>query len=361
MMMEARRKTWLEDIAIISGLIGLQFLYAGNSILVSYLMSLGFKPSTLIILSTSATSVILTPLSFFFERSKWPIKFKWRLWMKLVLISITGVTIFQSLILKGIHLTSPAIANAMPNLAPGFTFFIAWAFGLEKVQLSCMYSQIKIAGTLLCVIGAFVMSFMQSFVHIGPSEKEAEIPSIQSLPTPPDILDKEKIVGCVYLLAAIVVLSSTIVLQAEILREFPAPISLSAITCFVGFLSSGIVQLIQDGKIVTGWPILGVRELLGFSFLAGSVNGVCVTFNGWAMKKRGPVLVSIFNPIGTVITVVLSVITIGNSISMGSFGGMCIMFGGLYSVLWAKGKETFPSESYNSLVSEYDAEQPLLS
>lgn len=66
--MEARRKAWMEEFAIITGLIGMQFIYAGNSVFVSYLMTLGFKPSTLIILSTVATFVVLAPASFFFER-----------------------------------------------------------------------------------------------------------------------------------------------------------------------------------------------------------------------------------------------------------------------------------------------------
>lgn len=128
-----------------------------------------------------------------------------------------------------------------------------------------MYSKVKITGTLLCVIGAFVLSYMQSFIRV--SSLTEIIPSIRSPTTPMDILDEEKIVGCVYLLAAIVVLSSTIVLQAAILCEFPAPISLSAVTSFLGFLSTGIVQLIEDGKIETGWSILGIRELVGFSLL----------------------------------------------------------------------------------------------
>ena len=36
------------------------------------------------------------------------------------------VTLFQSLLLKGIKLTSPAMATAMPNLAPAIIFVIAW-------------------------------------------------------------------------------------------------------------------------------------------------------------------------------------------------------------------------------------------
>ncbi|MCI85997.1 auxin-induced protein 5NG4, partial [Trifolium medium] len=36
---------------------------------------------------------------------------------------------FQSLFLKGISLTSAAMGTAMPNLAPGLIFIIAWTVG----------------------------------------------------------------------------------------------------------------------------------------------------------------------------------------------------------------------------------------
>lgn len=51
----------------------------------------------------------------------------------------------------------------------------------------------------------------------------------------------------------------------------------------------------------------------------GTISGVCVSFNGWAMKKRGPVFVSMFNPIATVISVILSAITIKDSIDTGRY------------------------------------------
>lgn len=59
----------IEDVAIIGGLIGIQFVYAGNSILLSYLMSLGLSPFTIVIYSTFATFLILSPVAVFFERS----------------------------------------------------------------------------------------------------------------------------------------------------------------------------------------------------------------------------------------------------------------------------------------------------
>jgi len=51
----------------------------------------------------------------------------------------------------------------------------------------------------------------------------------------------------------------------------------------------------------------------------GAIGGVCVSFNGWAMKKRGPVLVSVFSPIATVISVVFSVIAFGDRINLGRY------------------------------------------
>lgn len=47
------------------------------------------------------------------------------------------------------------------------------------------------------------------------------------------------------------------------------------------------------------------------------MSGACVSFNGWAMKKRGPVMVSMFSPIATVISVGFSVVTLGEPVRIG--------------------------------------------
>nr|XP_018631792.2 WAT1-related protein At5g47470-like [Nicotiana tomentosiformis] len=312
-----QKKEVLEDFAMIGGLIGMQFIYAGNSVLASYLMSLGFKPSSLVILSSFATFLILSPFSYFLERSQWPRQMSLKLLIQLLLISFGGVTLFQSLYIKGINLTSPAMATAMPNLAPGLIFLIAWAFGLEKVELRCKYSKVKIVGTLLCITGAILMSLMQSSSNAHIPKKEAQF----SLPSPPhdddaDIFNEDKIKGSIYLMAAILVLSSSVVLQATTLGDFPAPISLSAITSFIGMALTVIVELVQEHCLEIGFP-LNIRDLIGYSLLAGIVSGACISFNNWAMKKRGPVLVSVFSPIGTVLAVVLSTITLRDSITIG--------------------------------------------
>ncbi|KDO36536.1 hypothetical protein CISIN_1g026311mg [Citrus sinensis] len=240
------------------------------------------------------------------------------------------------------------MATAMPNLAPGLIFIIAWTFRLEKVKLSCLYSKVKILGTLLCVVGAVTMGLMHS---TAPAQET-------SVNTPNIIFDREKIIGCVYLLAAVFVLSSTVVLQAATLGDFPAPMSLCAITSLIGVFVTTVVELLQNHKLDFGWEFVGLPETMSYIALGGMINGVCQSFNAWAIKKRGPVFVSMFSPIATVISVILSAITLGDSIDIGSLSGMFLMFAGLYYVLWAKGKENYSNIGSES---ESDAENPLLS
>lgn len=59
----------VEDVTLIGGLIGVQFIYAGNAELMSYSMSLGISPLTIVVFTSIATFLILFPAAFCFERS----------------------------------------------------------------------------------------------------------------------------------------------------------------------------------------------------------------------------------------------------------------------------------------------------
>ncbi|KAI5439709.1 hypothetical protein KIW84_025180 [Lathyrus oleraceus] len=279
--------------------------------------------------------------------------------MQIWFLSFGGLA-FQTLFLKGINLTSPAMGTAMPNLAPALIFIIAWTFGLEKVNLSKKYSKLKILGTLLCVLGALTMSIMQSIYAPPATAKETTI--LQSSSTPPNLLfDMKKITGCFYLMISVLILSSSVVLQAFALGDFPAPMSLSAITSLFGGFMTAVVQKLQGDDLKSGLQLVSFGDIIGFSILAGGVSGISLSFNGWALKKRGPVFVSMFSPIGTVCSVIFSVFTVGDTVNIGSIGGMFLMFSGLYMVLWAKGKEGYADRGEDFLESEFDANKPLLS
>ncbi|KAK6935174.1 EamA domain [Dillenia turbinata] len=320
-MFEVMRREKLEDFVVIGGLVVLQFLCAGNTVFAGYIMSFGFNPLSLTIINSVATVIVLSPAAVYFER----------------------VTVFQSCTMKGIALTSPAIATAMPNLSPAVIFVIAWIARLEKVDFSCTYSRVKILGTLFCVVGALAMSLLQS-----ASPKQVHGTEATSH------FDQQRILGCAFLMVAVLGLSICAVVQAVALVEFPAPISICLLTSLIGGALTALLELLQSRTIDLGLQILGVRGLIGLSILGGIMGGGCFSFAGWALKKKGPVLVSMFSPIATVISVLLSVVKWGEMISLGSFAGIILMFTGLYFVLWAKGKE-------NVVETGLDAEKPLLS
>ncbi|XP_010541182.1 PREDICTED: WAT1-related protein At4g16620 [Tarenaya hassleriana] len=313
----------MKEVGIIGGLVGVQCVYGVMTMLLNQLMSLQFDPLTIVVFCTFAAFLILTPLSLLLERKLWPRSLSLKLVTKLVLLAVTGVTLFQSMYLEGMKHTSASMATAMPNLCPAFIFIIAWCFGMEKVKLSCVYSRVKIGGTVLCVMGAFVMSLM----HSTSSSSSSSSPTF----------DKDKVFGCILLLVGVLVLSSNLVLQASILREFPAPMSLFSVVSFIGTISTAAVVLIQHGNLNIGGSATGLGTLIGCALLGGIVSGGSLSFNGWVIKKKGPVLVSMFSPIATVVCVLVSSLCLGEPFSVGSFVGMGLMFGGLYFVLWAKG------------------------
>lgn len=92
-----------------------------------------------------------------------------------------------------------------------FLFFV-YLFGrLEKVDLKCTYSKVKIMGTLVCLAGAVSMNFLH------------DSPVSQAMPTQESVvlynnisnqvMGTKRIIGSMYLLAAIFAVSCTMVLQ----------------------------------------------------------------------------------------------------------------------------------------------------
>ena len=57
------------------------------------------------------------------------------------------------------------------------------------------------------------------------------------------------------------------VLQATTLVDFPAPMSMCAITSLIGVVITATVQLIQNHKVDFGWPLVKLGDLICYSVL----------------------------------------------------------------------------------------------
>lgn len=67
----------------------------------------------------------------------------------------------QNLYYLGMKYTTATFATAMYNVLPAITFFLAYIFGLERVNLRCIRSAGKIIGTLATVGGAMIMTLVK--------------------------------------------------------------------------------------------------------------------------------------------------------------------------------------------------------
>ncbi|OMP09161.1 Drug/metabolite transporter [Corchorus olitorius] len=84
-----------------------------------------------------------------------------------------------------------------------------------------------------------------------------------------------------------------------------------------------------------GWDV----HLLSVAYCGVIVTGITYWLQVWTIEKKGPVFTSIFTPFALVITAIFSVFLWRETLYWGSFGGVVLLVGGLYSVLWGKNRE----------------------
>ncbi|CAN6202851.1 unnamed protein product [Urochloa humidicola] len=327
----------LEDVVVVGGLLVAQCVLAGYVVFIDHLLGLGAHPLAVIAVAGVASAAFFLPFAVALERKRWPSKVSGTLLAQLVLIALGGTTAFQELMLLGIKKTTPAVASAMPNLSPGLIFIIAACFRLERFDKACKYTRAKMVGTLVCLVGAMAMSFLHnpSSSSSSSSSKEAEAAGGGGS-------YYDWILGCSYLVGAAVVLALVTVLQAATLASFPAPLTMCSITSAMGAAFTAILQVVLEGRFGMGSPKIDAKLIAGIVVMGGVVGGSCMAFQAWCLGKKGPLFVSVFGPVQTVCSAILSASSLmghKHKLSLGSLAGMVLMFTGLYLVLWAKRNE----------------------
>lgn len=176
-------------------------------------------------------------------------------------------------------------------------------YRFEKFSVHSKYSRAKVFGTILCLGGAIAMSFSMN----PPSEPDS------TLKLTSRSVSKEWILGCLFLLFAIIILSSNTVLlvcifcmqarthartlysscahrsitllylwtiQAATMVNFPAPLTLCAVTSLMGSIFIAIVQFVLDGNLNFGSSSLSLMTL------ATIVTVVCALSKFYIQKEK---------------------------------------------------------------------------
>ncbi|KAF9608438.1 hypothetical protein IFM89_009804, partial [Coptis chinensis] len=280
-------------------MVTLQCGYAGMVILTMLCLNRGLNHNILVVYRNAAATIVVAPFALIFERP----------------------VIDQNLYYMGMKYTSATFASAILNIQPAVTFTMALIFRLEKVKIKSIHSQAKIAGTIVSLGGAMIMTLYKGpIIDMVWSTRENHSGST-SISTS---TAQNWFVGTLMLLGSCTTWSGFFILQSITLKEYPAELSLTSLIVFMGVIQGGVVALVME-RDFSAWGIVG-------SAFAYYVQGV-------VMKDRGPVFVTAFNPLCMIIVAVLGTMIIAEPLHLGSLIGSLVIVVGLYSVIWGKSKD----------------------
>ncbi|KAJ9175677.1 hypothetical protein P3X46_014210 [Hevea brasiliensis] len=299
----------------------LQFGYAGLSIISKFALNKGMSQHVLVVYRHAVATIVISPFAIIFDRKVRP-KMTFSIFAKILLLGLLEPTIDQNLFYTGMKYTTATFAATMCNIVPAFSFLMAWALRLEKVNLRKLHSQAKILGTLVTVGGAMLMTLIKWAKFDLPWTKGYDHHGSTAIT----------------------------------LKTYPAELSLTVLICLVGTIEGSIFALIMERGNPSAWSIHFDSRLLAAVYGGVICSGVGYYVQGLAMKSKGPVFVTAFNPLSMVIVTILGSFVLSEIVYLGRVIGALAIVIGLYLVLWGKSKDQSPLTSTNDKVAATTAE-----
>ncbi|KAJ8650294.1 hypothetical protein MRB53_003317 [Persea americana] len=332
-------------------MIFMQLLYAGMALLSKAALNKGMSYLVFVVYRQATATVALAPFAYILEREK-ASSLSFIVFCKIFLLSLFGLTLSMDLYYMALRHTSATFASATINLIPAITFVIAVLLRMETLNWRRIYGQCKILGVVLCASGAIVISLYQ-----GPPLKllqwHAQVlspPGASSVSYPGPGEKKTQIKGPLLMFAAFISWSSWVVMQSEMLKAYPAKLSLTTLQCLLSTIQSSVIAVAVDrnrNSWILGWNM----QLISVIYCGVLVSGVSYCLQIWCIEKKGPVYVSMFSPLSVIITAIVSALIWSELLYFGSVLGGVLIVGGLYFVLWGKSKETRAARLEHAIVT----------
>lgn len=317
-------------------MISLQFGYAGMNIITKVSLTNGMSHYVLVVYRHAVATAVIAPFAFFVERKVRP-KITFSIFCQIFALGLLGPVIDQNFYYAGLKYTSPTFACAMSNVLPAMTFVMAALFRMEKVDIKMVRSQTKIAGTVVCVGGAMLMTLYKGpIVPIfgRPNHNHFASPSSSSSVNS----DKDWTVGSLLLVVACLAWAAFFILQAAVLKRYSAQLSLTTLICFIGTLQSMAITLAIEHE-PSVWALGWNMNLLTAVYSGVVASGIAYYVQGLCMELKGPVFATAFSPLMMIIVAVMGSVILAESIYLGSVLGGVLIVAGLYAVLWGKLKD----------------------
>ncbi|KAI3460357.1 hypothetical protein Pfo_017020 [Paulownia fortunei] len=319
-------------------MLALQFGYAGFHVVSRAALNMGISKIVFPVYRNILALLLLLPFAYFLEKKERP-PLTWNFIIQFFLLAIVGMTANQGFYLLGLDNTSPTFASAIQNSVPAITFLMAVILRIEKVRLDRKDGISKVAGTLFCVAGASVITLYKGPTIYSPATplQSAAVasPALLSLG---DAKGKSWTLGCIFLIGHCLSWSGWLVLQAPVLKKYPARLSFTSYQCFFGVLQFLVIAAFME-RDPQAWLVHSGAELFSVFYAGVVASGIAFAVQIWCIDKGGPVFVAVYQPVQTLVVAIMASVLLGEEFYLGGIIGAVLIITGLYFVLWGKNEE----------------------
>ncbi|KAL6212843.1 hypothetical protein ACLB2K_018058 [Fragaria x ananassa] len=339
-----------EKFQLHGAMLALQFGYAGFHVVSRFALNMGISKLVFPVYRNIIALLLLLPFAYFLEKKDRP-PINLNFLVQFFCLALIGITANQGFYLLGLDNTSPTFASAIQNSVPAITFLMAAVLRIEKVRLNRKDGIAKVAGTVFCVAGASVITLYKGPTIYSPTKplqtmmRSTALPSMSmssfttsAMSVLGDAKGKSWTLGCLYLIGHCLSWSAWLVLQAPVLKKYPARLSVTSYTCFFGLIQFIIIAAIFE-RDAQAWIFHSGGEAFSILYAGVVASGIAFAVQIWCIDRGGPVFVAVYQPVQTLVVAIMASVALGEEFYLGGIIGAVLIIVGLYAVLWGKSEE----------------------
>ncbi|XP_042495873.1 WAT1-related protein At1g25270-like isoform X2 [Macadamia integrifolia] len=295
-----------------------QIIFAGVNVFYKLATRDGMDLRILVAYRYIFATIFFAPLAFVVERNSRP-KLTWMVTFQAFLCGLFGGALAQNLYLSSLMLTSVTFAAAMTNLVPAITYIMAVALGLERLGIQTLAGKTKMVGTIIGIGGAMVLTFYKGAeINIWSTNIDLTHGFGSGAFTSASHTElRSHILGSLLALCCCFSYAVWLIVQTKMIKRYPCYLSCSALMCMMGSIQGVIYALCIDRKWEEwklGWNI----RLWTVAYAGIMASGLMFTLTTWGVKARGPLFVSVFNPLGLVLVAIVDSLLLNEKLHVGS-------------------------------------------
>ncbi|KAH1252310.1 Protein WALLS ARE THIN 1 [Glycine max] len=336
-----------ERVQLHAAMLALQFGYAGFHVVSRAALNMGISKLVFPVYRNIIAFLLLLPFAYFLEKKERP-AITLNFLLQFFLLALVGITANQGFYLLGLDNTSPTFASAIQNSVPAITFLMA------QVRLNRKDGIAKVAGTIFCVAGATVITLYKGPTIYSPSpplqSESSVVVEFGTLSSLGDAKGKNWTLGCLYLIGHCLSWSAWLVLQAPVLKKYPARLSVTSYTCFFGLIQFLVIALIVE-RDAQAWIFQSGGEVFTILYAGVVASGIAFAVQIWCIDRGGPVFVAVYQPVQTLVVAIMASLALGEEFYLGGIIGAVLIVVGLYFVLWGKSEERKFAKEHAAITS----------